>query len=187
MQTTAAPASLEKLLSEDEVHADQGGVAGAQRTHDRGQADVAQPPRSRQQDESHPAEQGGEVGHAQEQVDRHGSLPFVRTGHAVWLILSTAVWSCVEEAAMDASFRERYGPWALVTGASSGIGREIAVQAAERGVDVLLAGRDSARLQEGRSRVVLPGVLTKVLHNATFGLPRAAKVRVMGRIMRRMT
>lgn len=39
----------------------------------------------------------------------------------------------------------------------------------------------------GRSGVVLPGALTKVLHNATFGLTRAAKVRVMGRIMRRTT
>lgn len=46
------------------------------------------------------------------------------------------------------AFRDRYGPWALVTGASSGIGREIALQAAARGLDVLLAGRDARRLEE---------------------------------------
>ncbi len=38
-------------------------------------------------------------------------------------------------------FRERYGPWAVVTGASDGIGREFAVRLAERGINVLLAAR----------------------------------------------
>lgn len=64
---------------------------------------------------------------------------------------------------MDSSFRERYGPWALVTGASSGIGREIAVQAAERGVNVLLAGRDAARLQEAAARIRAQGREAEVL------------------------
>ena len=37
--------------------------------------------------------------------------------------------------------RARYGPWAVVTGASSGIGRELAVQAAASGLDVVLVAR----------------------------------------------
>ncbi|HTY34148.1 SDR family NAD(P)-dependent oxidoreductase [Mycobacterium sp.] len=43
-------------------------------------------------------------------------------------------------------FRSRYGPWAVVTGASDGIGRAIAGELARRGVNVVLAARSRARL-----------------------------------------
>ena len=48
---------------------------------------------------------------------------------------------------MSRHFAERYGPWALVTGASSGIGREFARQLAARGLSVVLVARRAERLE----------------------------------------
>src|SRR6267154_1175562 len=42
---------------------------------------------------------------------------------------------------------KRFGPWALVTGASSGIGREFARQIAASGIHVALVGRREALLR----------------------------------------
>ena len=43
---------------------------------------------------------------------------------------------------------DRFGPWAVVTGASSGIGREFAHQLADSGINVVLVARRLAVLQE---------------------------------------
>ena len=44
--------------------------------------------------------------------------------------------------------KRTFGPWALVTGSSSGIGREIARQVAASGINVVLVARRVARLEE---------------------------------------
>lgn len=44
-------------------------------------------------------------------------------------------------------FRDKYGPWALVTGASSGIGRETAVELGRLGVHTVLVGRSAESLE----------------------------------------
>lgn len=47
----------------------------------------------------------------------------------------------------SASFSNRYGPWAVVTGASDGIGRACALALADRGVQVVLVARREDRLR----------------------------------------
>jgi short-subunit dehydrogenase len=46
------------------------------------------------------------------------------------------------------SNRDKYGPWAVITGASDGIGRAIAQRAAADGLNVALAARSAAKLHE---------------------------------------
>src|ERR1700737_3718857 len=48
-------------------------------------------------------------------------------------------------AALD---KKRFGPWALVTGASSGIGKEFARQIADSGINIVLVARREDLLKE---------------------------------------
>jgi 17beta-estradiol 17-dehydrogenase / very-long-chain 3-oxoacyl-CoA reductase len=44
--------------------------------------------------------------------------------------------------------RCRYGAWAVVTGPTSGIGRSVALELARRGLNLVLVGRDPAKLRD---------------------------------------
>lgn len=52
----------------------------------------------------------------------------------------------VGECKVNPAWVERYGPWALVTGASSGIGRQMARAVAKRGLNVVLVARRAEEL-----------------------------------------
>ena len=60
-------------------------------------------------------------------------------------------------------FKNKYGPWALVTGASSGIGREIAVRLGEKGLSVVLHGRNAEALEQVAGLIEKAGGGTKII------------------------
>lgn len=54
---------------------------------------------------------------------------------------------------MSDEFRKRYGPWALVAGASMGIGAALSHEAARRGLNVLLLARGAELLEQTAAAV----------------------------------
>ena len=61
-------------------------------------------------------------------------------------------------------FQQKYGPWALVAGASEGVGREYAEQLAARGLDVVLLARRQEVLDEVAASIrAASGVQTRTL------------------------
>jgi len=45
------------------------------------------------------------------------------------------------------NFKQKYGPWALVTGASTGIGRSISEQLAQQGLNLVAVARNQSKLE----------------------------------------
>jgi short-subunit dehydrogenase len=66
-------------------------------------------------------------------------------------------------ATRQTEWRDRYGPWAVVTGASDGIGREIVRDLAARRLNVVLVARRGDRLEALAAETRKAGVEARVL------------------------
>ncbi|XP_062110537.1 very-long-chain 3-oxoacyl-CoA reductase-like protein At1g24470 [Humulus lupulus] len=60
---------------------------------------------------------------------------------------------------------KRYGSWAMITGATDGIGKAFAIQLAEKGLNLILVGRNSNKLQTVSKEIQLrcPGTEIKAV------------------------
>ncbi len=74
--------------------------------------------------------------------------PSTKTDAAPLMARAASMGSARPLARDQGRIRQRYGPWAVVTGASDGIGREFASRLAEAGVNVVLAARRRRLLDE---------------------------------------
>jgi len=61
------------------------------------------------------------------------------------------------------NFDKKYGPWALVTGAAAGLGKEFAYQLAARGIHVILTARRESQLHHVAAECQKLGVDTQVV------------------------
>lgn len=72
------------------------------------------------------------------------------------------------------AFLSRYGEWAVVTGASSGIGREIARELASRGMRLLLVARRALELEQLKAQLSAQQQIEVTCLPLDLSLPGAA-------------
>jgi short-subunit dehydrogenase len=81
---------------------------------------------------------------------------------------------------MKNNFKEKYGDWALITGATSGIGAELTSQIAAKGLNIILVARKEKELEEQASSIRKRyGVETKTISadmSTTEGLEKIKQI-----------
>lgn len=92
------------------------------------------------------------------------ALPIGLLSFAAFSALTLALWRARDRfRARRPSLRERYGEWAVLTGASAGIGAAFAAALAREGVSVVLAARREERLRAIASELEAQGAATRVV------------------------
>lgn len=62
------------------------------------------------------------------------------------------------------NFKEKFGPWAIVTGCTDGIGKSISFELARRGLNIILISRSSSKLEQVASEIEATAeVKTKII------------------------
>jgi short-subunit dehydrogenase len=104
------------------------------------------------------------------------ALPLALVSFALFSWLTLTLWRAKPLFQMpEASLRERYGEWALVTGASAGIGVAFARALAARGISCVLTARRGDRLESlARELESAHGVKTRVV-SADLSKPDGAE------------
>lgn len=74
----------------------------------------------------------------------------------------------------DSDFLSRYGPWALVCGASEGTGAEFALQAAAKGLNLILVARRQGKLEELAGQIRAAHGVEVVTRSLDLAKPGAA-------------
>jgi uncharacterized protein len=81
---------------------------------------------------------------------------------------------------MAKNFKQSYGDWALVTGATSGIGSELADQIADKGLNIVLVARNEADLKVQAAKLVRKyGVKTAIISADLATAEGVAKVKAI--------
>jgi 17beta-estradiol 17-dehydrogenase / very-long-chain 3-oxoacyl-CoA reductase len=82
------------------------------------------------------------------------------------------------------NLKSEYGPWALITGSTDGIGKAFAFQLAEKGLNLILVSRNPGKLRRvsGEIRAQFPNTEIKILE-VDFTGDVAAGVREMEKMM----
>ncbi|MBV9391159.1 MAG: SDR family NAD(P)-dependent oxidoreductase, partial [Verrucomicrobia bacterium] len=76
---------------------------------------------------------------------------------------------------MSQQFVNKYGPWAVVTGASDGIGRALTLELAKNGLSVVLAARNKDKLELLRQEIQRLSPIEVRTISLDFGRERATQ------------
>lgn len=72
--------------------------------------------------------------------------------------------------------KKHYGPWAIVTGATSGIGLELAQLLAAAGLHLIICGRDTTRLAHAQQQLSRHGITVRAITADLSGTDGVAQV-----------